>query len=217
MSAVQAEREKVSEARGSLYLDRAAEYWGQKQPAIVKCAQAKPFDQIDGLNMWFAQREFLCTDTRWLTSAYEWNEWFGEVRAYTVCPEPDPASYAGWNDAYHGTIPYAIANIARYGKLLASEKKSLGHSTLTDGPGVYATPVEWTAWEYAIAQQLFDNGRYFRCICHVKTNPEVKNLPNQNRSKVNKQWIHLKRTVILLRILIATNAPPGAGNIRIEI
>ena len=57
MSAVQAEREKASEARGSLCLDWAAEYWGQKQPAIVKCAQAKPFDQIDGLNMCVLRNE----------------------------------------------------------------------------------------------------------------------------------------------------------------
>ena len=56
-------------------------------------------------------------------------------------PEPDPSSFEGWDDAYHGALMYAIANIARYGRLLCSEAKSLGHSTLEGGAGVYATPL----------------------------------------------------------------------------
>ena len=135
MTAAQVARANAEEGRGALCLDWTAEYHGQKRPAIEKCKFAKPYDQTPGLDMWFGQRTFLNTNTRWLTSEYTWHEWYGEIRAYTLHPEPDPSSYAGWFDAYHGTHMYAIANIARYGKLLASEAKSLGHTTLTDGPG----------------------------------------------------------------------------------
>ena len=136
MSAAQVARANAEAGRGALCLDWTAEYHGQKRPALEKCKLAKPYDQSDGLDMFFGQRTFLNTNARWLTSEYTWHDYYGEVRAYTVHPEPDPSSYAGWFDAYHGTHMYAIANIARYGKLLASEAKSLGHTTLTDGPGV---------------------------------------------------------------------------------
>ena len=209
------ERAKASEARGALCLEWKAECEGQKKPAIRQCDKAKPYDRTAGLDLWFEQRGFLCTSTRWLTDTYEEDEWFGEVRAYTICPEPDPETIRDWNDAYHGTCAYAVSNIARFGKLLAAEKKSLGHGTLTNAPGVYLTPVRWTGWTYALPQIMFDNGRWFRFLCHVKTNPELKSMKNQNRTKANKQWVHPENGVQLLRILVATHAPPRAGDDRL--
>ena len=107
--------------RGKLCLDWGREVAG-KMPNIDKCKTAQPFDQPQGLDLWFGQRQYLKGR---LSCEYIRHERFGEVCAYTLLPEPDPASYKGWDDAYHGTIMYAIANIARYGKLLCSEAKSL--------------------------------------------------------------------------------------------
>jgi len=121
------------------------------------------------LHMWFEQRGMLYSpdvkeDDIWWEPGHTYRNDIGEVIVYRKCPS-DPNRTMAMNaisrdgdmqTAYHGLPTYAVGNAAR-NQFSASDNKERGHESLDGSYGAYVTPVETTAWGYAIAHLLFED------------------------------------------------------------
>ena len=115
--------------------------------------------------MWMAQRDMLFNPQldpqeqgNYWEPQHVYDETMGELLIFTKCPMSIETSRLGQADSvvqvWHGTHLFAVENAAANG-LASSFDEEKGHGTLEDTPGVYATPVEATAWGYAVAMKAF--------------------------------------------------------------
>lgn len=120
---------------------------------------------------------------------------------------------------WHGTHLFAVENAAA-NVLASSFDEEKGHGTLEDTPGVYVTPVQATTWAYAVAMKAFqdedladDQQRWTKIIFECRAD-QSQRLEHKNRGKGNVQWVYPERAIEVTAIIVATNAPPQAGERR---
>ena len=185
--------------------------------ALPPDTDTAPYDMAPGWDFWFSQRTHvdvmqvtkaeckcdLSFDTKDEILVYELNSTFDHN------PE-------GWTDAYHGTQPYSMMNMA-IGGPLASDDKAAGHGHLTINgvplPGFYTAPLVKKAFEYATPMRMFDQSRFHRVVVECLVNPE-KRITTVRRVGDNKQLVHAEDGVMIKRFIIHTNAPPLDGDYR---
>ena len=200
-----------------------------------------PHVHDEPLTAWFAQRGLnwrpgLGPDDVWYEPHHTFTDEGMELIVFTKLPR-SPEKVKRVRDArkhmsserivYHGTVPYAAANIAR-NEFLASDDEERGHQSLgtEEGKltGVYVTPVEDTAFVYAVPQILFrdydvpeDNQYWTRFVFEVIVDVDKrkgKNKPGHN--KKNIQWVFAEDCVEVVSLRIYTNFSPGHGDGRIR-
>ena len=166
------------ELRGSKCIAWAQEAWGHadKQGSKWKHISAQPVNphvHDEPIYMWLEQRGLhwrrgLTGEDIWYEPHHTYSEDGKEVIVFTRLPcSPEKAQRIrkarsmvdGHRIAYHGTISYAVPNIAA-NQFIASDNVDLGHRTLGSETGenltgVYVTPVEVTALGYATPQIMF--------------------------------------------------------------
>ena len=152
-----------------------------------------------------------------------WDEKLGELFILERCPNTVESMRlhvaANITQCWHGTNGYALENLAQNG-LASSCNADLGHNFLENHQGVYVTPKPGCAWGYATPQLLFqdqdldpDSQRWIRFI--VEIDVDLKNrIGVKKGEKDNVQWIFPGWACLITKIIIATNAPPNAGDYR---